>query len=134
MVAVLEPVVPTRVAGRSIYPAFVMAVLEVGAMVIVARPGMARAVVPRLVPARARRIVLELGWPRLRSEIPARRMPMMHERRGVMQDDAKIQRGHHIRNRDGPVGRCRGRQHGDGAKRDGEKKMSVHGVVSHECS
>ena len=59
---------------------------------------------------------------------------MMHELRAVMQDDAKIQRGHHIRvDRDGPVGRCRRWQHGDGAKRDGEKKMSVHGVVFHEC-
>jgi hypothetical protein len=52
---------------------------------------------------------------------------MLHERRAVLQDDAKIQRGHHIRDRDGPVGRCRHRQHGEGAKRDGDKKMSVHG-------
>jgi hypothetical protein len=29
-----------------------------------------------------------------------------------------------------PVGGCLGRQHGDGAKRDGEKKMPVHGSSS----
>jgi hypothetical protein len=141
--AVLEPVVPTGVAHRSVPPAFVMVALEVGAMTIVARPEMpcvvaarllparpvpARLVPARSVPARPRRIVLEPLRPGLWFEVPARRVSMMHERRAIMQEDAEVQRGHHIRVRGGvPVGGCRRRQHGDGAKRDGEKKIPVHG-------
>jgi hypothetical protein len=92
---------------------------------------MPRAVLLPLVPAGLRRMVLELGWPRLRSEVAARRVPMMHQRGAVMQDDAEIQRGHHIRaERRVPVGGCRCRQHGNGAERDSEKKMPVHGSSS----
>ena len=161
MIAVLEPAVPTIVADRSISPAFAMGVLEAVTMIIVAEPEMPRAVVRRLMPPprrilleavtmiivaepemprvvvrrlmppRPRRMVLEPGWPRLRSEVAAWPMPVMHDLGAVMQVDAEIERGHHIRvDRGVPVGGCLGRQHGDGAKRDGEKKMPVHGSSS----
>jgi hypothetical protein len=62
-------------------------------------------------------------------------MPMMPELRAVMQDDAEIERGHHIRmDRGVPVGGCWCRQEGAGAKRGSEEKMPVHGSSPNVCS
>jgi hypothetical protein len=128
MVAALEPGVPPVAAGRSMRPAFMMEALEVVATIIVARPEMPCLAVRPVLPARRRRIVLEPRGPGLRSEVPAWPMPMMVELRAVTQDDAEIERGHHIRwNRGVPVSGCRRRQDGAGAKGGGEQKMSVHG-------
>jgi hypothetical protein len=125
---VLEPVVPTMMADRRMRPAFVMAAFEVVATMMVAGPEMPRPVVRPVMPPRRRRIMLEPGRPGLRFEVPARRMPMMPELRAVMQDDAEIERGHHIRvDRGVPVGGCWCRQEGAGAKRGSEEKMPVHG-------
>jgi hypothetical protein len=128
MAAMLEPVVPTMVAARSMRPAFVMGAFEVVATIMVAEPEMPRLAVRPLMPSRRRRIVLEPGRPGLGFEVAARRMPMMRELRAVTQNDAEIDRGHHIRvDRGVPVGGCWRRQDGAGAKRGSEKKMPVHG-------
>jgi hypothetical protein len=128
VVAVLEPGVPTMVTDRCMRPAFLMGAFEVMATIIIARPEMPRLVVRPVLPPRRRRIVLEPRGPGLRSEVPARRMPMLHELRAVTQDDAEIDRGHHIRvDRGVPVGGRRRRQDGAGAKGGGEQKMPVHG-------
>jgi hypothetical protein len=128
MAAALEPGVPPVIAGWSMRPAFMMGAFEVVATIIVARPEMPCLAVRPVLPARRRRVVLEPGRPGLRSEVPARRMPMMVELRAVTQDDAEIERGHHIRgNRGVPVSGCRRRQDGAGAKGGGEQKMPVHG-------
>lgn len=132
--AVLEAVVPTMVAGRCMRPALVMGALEVMPTLMVAGPEMPRLVVRPVMPPRRRGIVLEPGRPGLRSEVPARRMSMIHELRAVMQDDAEIERGHHIPvNRGVPVGGCRRRHDGPGAKRGSEQKMLVHGLPP-KCS
>jgi hypothetical protein len=128
MAAVLEPLVPAMVADRGMRPAFVMRPFEVVSTMMVARPEMPRLVGRPVMPPRRRRMVLEPGGPGLRSEVPSRRMPMMHELRTVAQDDAEIERGHHIGvSQAVPVGRCRRREDGAGAERGGDKKMPVHG-------
>jgi hypothetical protein len=132
VVAALEPGVPTMVAGRGMRPASVLRALELMATIIVARPEVAATIVvarPEVVaiiivartemphltvrpvlPPRPRRIVLEPRGPGLRSEVSARRMSMMPELRAVTQDDAEIERGHHIWvDRGMPVGGCRRR-------------------------
>jgi hypothetical protein len=116
------------VADRRMRPAFVLRALEVVATIVVARPEMPHLMVRPVMPPRRRRIVLEPRGPGLRSEVPARRMPMMPELRAVTQDDAEIERGHPIRvSVRVPVGGRRRRQDGAGAKGGGEQKMPVHG-------
>jgi hypothetical protein len=116
------------VTAWCVRPAFAMRVLEMVSVTIVAEPEMPRVVVRRLMPPRPARMVLEPERPRLRSQVPARRMPMMHELRAVVQDNAEIQRGHHIRVPRGvPVGGSRRRQDRAGAKRGSDKHMPVHG-------
>jgi hypothetical protein len=128
MAAVLEPVVPIMVTARSMRPTFVMGAFEVVATIMVTEPEMPRLVMRPVVPARPRRMVLDPRRPRLRLEVPARRMPMMRELRSVTQHDAEIDRGHHIRvDRGRAVGGCWRRQDGAGAKRGGEQKIPVHG-------
>jgi hypothetical protein len=139
VVPVPEPVVLIVVAGGGMGPAFALAMVkavaiivagppEVMAVVIVAQPEMPRVVLRRLMPPWPARMVLEPGRPRLRLEVPARRMPMMPELRAVMHHDAEIERGHHIRvDRGMPVGGCWRRQEGAGAKRGSDEKMPVHG-------
>ena len=146
-----EPVVLIVVAGRPMRPAFALAVveaaaimvagplevravtiaagpLEVIAVAIVAEPEMPRVVMRRLMPPRPARMVLEPGRPRLRSKIAARRMPMIHELRAIVQNHAEIERGHRIRVPRGvPVGRCCRWQNGAGAERGSENKMPIHG-------
>lgn len=129
----------TMVAGRRMGPAFAVAAveavaiivarpLEVMAVTIVAEPEMPRVVTRRLMPPWPARMVLEPVRPRLRSKMAARRMPMIHKLRAIVQNDAEVERGHHIRvPRTVPVGGCRRWQDGAGAKRGSEKKMPVHG-------
>jgi hypothetical protein len=105
---VLEMVAMIVVAKPG-FPRLVM--LETAAMIIIGKPEVSRLVMPPLMPPRSGCIVLELGRPRLRSEVAAPRVPMMHELRAVALDDAEIERVHHIRvDRCVPVGGCRRRQ------------------------
>lgn len=100
MIPTLEIGVGARLTARCMYPALAMAVVEVMAAITVAEPLelvttiIVAPEVPRVavrrMPARPSRMVLEPGRPRLRSEVPARRMPMIDDLRAVMQDDAEI--------------------------------------------
>ena len=139
MVPVPGAVVTTMVAGWCVGPAFAVAVveavaiivarpLEMVAVTIVAEPEMPRVMTWRLKPPWPARMVLEPVRPRLGAKVAARRMPMIHKLRAIVQDDAEIERGHHIRVPRGvPVGGYWRWQDGAGAKRSSEKKMPVHG-------
>lgn len=122
VVSVLVPEVPRRVADRCMQPASGVPTPEVVAMIAVAQSEMTRLVRPPVVPPRPWWMVLELTGPGPRFKMPAGRV-VVHELRPVAQDDAKIERGHHIRvDRAVPVGGCRPRQDGEGAKRRREQK------------
>ena len=118
--AVLVSEVPRRVADRRTQPACGVPTPEV--VVTVAQSEMTRLVRPPVVPPRPWRRVLELTGPGPRFEMLTGRV-VVHDLRPVAQDDAKIERGHHIRvDRAVPVGGCRPRQDGEGANRRCEQK------------
>jgi hypothetical protein len=87
-----------------------------------------RAMIPRSVPARARRVVLDVAGPRLRSEVPFGVVVMMYHLGTIAHDDADAERGCHIRvHRAVPVRRRRRGDDGQGAKGGREQKLPTHG-------
>lgn len=131
--------VPMRELGampRRMQKALVMALLELVVPTIGIMPAvMSGLVMPEVVPARWRRIVLEPERPRLRLEVPVRRVVVMDDLRTVAQDDAKVERGHQIRvNRAVAVSRSRRRQEGSDAERRGEQERLMHGSSPETCS
>jgi hypothetical protein len=96
---------------------------------------MARPLRPRPEPARARRVVLEVAGPRLRSQVPFGVMVMMHHLGTIAHDDADAEGGLQIRvHRAVPVRRRRRRGDGQDAERGREQKWLTHGSSPSKCS
>ena len=96
---------------------------------VIVKPETLHLAMPRLVPARERRMA-EAAGPRLRPQVPPGMLIMAHHLGAITQDDAEAERGAHIRAcKVGPVRLGRRLAGSQGAEGGREQKVPTHGCL-----